>query len=129
MGINLSSISSNENLLAANLISSQLISRQTLSTCYDAIFDISLNEEQNFLLISDDGRLRLFEIDETINFQLNEKTSCSTNRFLHEQIHEIIWCSFYEQFLILTSKRLILYDQEMNLVDIDLSLEKSEDIF
>lgn len=124
MGIGLST---NKNLLTTNLITSQLIHRQTLSTCYDAIFDLSLDERNQLLLISDDSRLRLFEIDENNQFQLVEKTTpSSTKRLIHEQIYDIIWSNILEQFLVLTSKRMILYDKQMNLIDLDLHLDKSK---
>jgi len=127
MGTGLSTnIDTNENLLSTNLISSQLLHRQTLSTCYDAVFDLSLGERTSLLLISDDSRLRLFEIDETNQYQLTEKTSSLTKRLGHEQIHDILWSHIFEQFLVLTSKRMILYDKNMNIVDLDLHLDESK---
>lgn len=122
MGIHLST---HENLLSTNLITSQLIHRQALSTCYDAIFDLSLDEQTNLLLISDDSRLRLFEINENNQYQLNEKTCSPTKRLLNEQVYDIIWSNIFERFLVLTSKRMILYDKDMNIVDLDLQLDKN----
>jgi hypothetical protein len=128
MGSLLSSLcfsSSTDNIISSSLISSQLIHRHTLSTCYDAIFDVSLSS--NSILISDDGRLRLFEIDLENNGQLIETTVSSTKVLTHEQIHDISWSIELNQFLVLTSKRLATYDKENNLINLNLGLEKGED--
>lgn len=121
--------SSNDNIISSSLISSQLIHRHTLSTCYDPIFDISLSSKINSILISDDGRLRLFNIDLENGGQLIE-TTVSTNKILtHEQILDIVWSIELNQFLVLTSKRLTTYDKENNLIDLNLGLEKGENSF
>ncbi|CAF0926043.1 unnamed protein product [Adineta steineri] len=118
-----------DNFLTSSLISSQLIHRHTLSTCYDAIFDVSLSSKINSILISDDGRLRLFNIDSNNDGQLIEITGESTKTLTHEQIHDIIWSTQLDRFLVLTSKRLSTYDKENNLVNLDLKLEKGSPPF
>jgi len=117
--------SSNDNIISSSLISSQLIHRHTLSTCYDAIFDVSLSSKTNSILISDDGRLRLFNIDLENGGQLIEITVSTTKVLTHEQIHDIVWSIELDQFLVLTSKRLTTYDNENNLIDLNLGLEKN----
>ena len=116
--------SSEENYLSSSIISSQLVHRHTLSTCYDSIFDVSLSSTDNSILLSDDGRLRLFDIDFANHGRLIERTASTSKVLVHEQIHEIIWSTELEQFLVLTSKRLTTYDQENNLINLDLGLEK-----
>jgi hypothetical protein len=118
--------SSNDNIISSSLVSSQLIHRHTLSTCYDAIFDVSLSSKINSILISDDGRLRLFNIDLENGGQLIETTVSTTKVLTHEQIHDIVWSIELDQFLVLTSKRLTTYDNENNLINLNLGLEKSE---
>ncbi|UJR32370.1 hypothetical protein I4U23_019832 [Adineta vaga] len=127
MGTNFSS--SADNLISSSLVSSQLIHRHTLSTCYDAIFDISLSSTTNSILLSDDGRLRSFSIDLENNCQLIETTISSNKVLTHEQIHDIVWSTQLNRFLVLTSKRLTTYDQENNLIDLDLGLEKNSPPF
>jgi len=114
----------NDNIISSSLVSSQLIHRHTLSTCYDAIFDVSLSSKSNSILISDDGRLRLFNIDLENGGQLIETTVSSTKVLTHEQIHDIVWSIELNQFLVLTSKRLTTYDIENNLINLNLGLEK-----
>ena len=130
MGSILSSLqlsSSTNNIISSSLISSQLIHRHTLSTCYDSIFDVSLSSKTNSILISDDGRLRLFNIDFENGGQLIETTvSSSTKTSIQEQIHDIVWSTQFDRFLVLTSKRLTTYDNENNLIDLDLGLDKSK---
>jgi hypothetical protein len=125
MGSVISSI--NDNFISSSLISSQLVHRHTLSTCYDSIFDISLSSKTNSILLSDDGRLRLFNIDLENNGQLIETTISTTKLLGHEQIHDIVWCTQLDRYLVLTSKRLTTYDQENNLIDLNLELEKGFD--
>ncbi|CAF0835823.1 unnamed protein product [Rotaria sordida] len=121
--------SSNDNLISSSLISSQLVHRHTLSTCYDAIFDISLSSKLNSILISDDGKLRLFNIDLENGCQLIEKTILSTKLLTHEQVQDIQWSTKLDRFLILTSKRLTTFDNENNLIDLNLVLEKGSPPF
>jgi hypothetical protein len=116
--------SSNDNIISSSLISSQLIHRHTLSTCYDAIFDVSLSLKSNSILISDDGRLRLFNIDFDNGGQLIETTVSTTKILTHEQVLDIVWSIELDQFLVLTSKRLTTYDKENNLINLNLGLEK-----
>ena len=111
-------------LISSSLISSQLIHRHTLSTCYDSIFDVSLSTKFNSILLSDDGRLRLFHIDLENGGQLIETTTLSTKLSTHEQIHDIVWSSNLDRFLVLTSKRLATFDDEYNLINVNLGLEK-----
>lgn len=119
------SISSDQNRwLSSSLQSSQLVYRQTLSTCYDSIFDISFSSTKNLILVSDDGRLRLFEIDLDQNKPLIELNSSTMKVLPYEQVQDILWSTILDRFLVLTSKRLATYDQENNLVDLDLQLEK-----
>lgn len=121
-------LSSNDNIISSSLLSKQLIHRHTLSTCYDAIFDISLTTSTkiNSILISDDGRLRLFHInfDDNNNSQLIETNVVTTKILTHEQILDILWSIELNQYLVLTSKRLTTYDQENNLINLNLNLEK-----
>jgi hypothetical protein len=132
MGSILSSLwlpSSTENIISSSLVSSRLVHRHTLSTCYDAIFDVSLSLKSNSILISDDGRLRLFNIDLENGGQLIE-SNVSTNKVLtHEQVLDIVWSTELNQFLVLTSKRLTTYDDENNLVNLNLGLEKGKKEF
>ena len=121
-----STVSTDADFLAASLVSSQLVHRQTLSTCYDSIFDVSLSSNQNSILVSDDGRLRLFQIDLAKNEPLIEINPSSTKVLLHDQVQDIAWSSELNRFLILTSKRLATFDQENNLVNLDLQLEKGQ---
>ncbi|CAF2573634.1 unnamed protein product [Rotaria sp. Silwood2] len=121
--------SSNDNFISSSLISSQLIHRHTLSTCYDSIFDVSLSSKTTSILLSDDGRLRLFNIDLENGCQLIETTTLSTKLLTHEQIHDIQWCTNLDRFLILTSKRLTTFDNENNLINVDLELEKGSPPF
>ena len=116
--------SSVDDLISSSLRSSQLVYRHTLSTCYDSIFDVSVSEKLNSVLISDDGRLRLFKIDVENGGQLIEATVSSTNILNHEQIHDIRWNTQLNQFLVLTSKRLTTFDNENNFVNLDLGLTK-----
>jgi hypothetical protein len=115
-----------DNFISSSLISSQLIHRHTLSTCYDSIFDISLSSKTNSILISDDGRLRLFHIDVENGGQCIETTTSSTKILTHEQIQDIIWSTQLDQFLVLTSKRLTTYDNDKNLINLNLGLDKSK---
>lgn len=124
MGSIISSLN-NDDLISSSIISSQLVHRHTLSTCYDSIFDISLSSKINSILLSDDGRLRLFNIDLENNGQLIEKTISSTKTLAnHEQILDIVWCIQLDRYLVLTSKRLAIYEQDNNLINLDLQLEK-----
>ncbi|CAF4246805.1 unnamed protein product [Rotaria socialis] len=116
--------STSDNLISSSLISSQLIHRHTLSTCYDSIFDVSLSTKSNSILLSDDGRLRLFNIDLENGGQLIETTTVSTKLSTHEQMHDIVWSSNLDRFLVLTSKRLATFDDENNLINLNLELEK-----
>lgn len=128
MGSHLSSLwssSTKENHITSSLKSSQLIHRHTLSTCYDAIFDLSLTS--NTLLVSDDGRLRSFHMDLDKGGQLIETTVSTTKVLIDEQVLDIAWSSELNQFLVLTSKRLTTYDDENNLINLDLSLDKGID--
>lgn len=118
------SLPSSDNIVSSSLVSSQLIHRHTLSTCYDAIFDISLFSKTNSILLSDDGRLRLFDIDLEKNCQLIETASLSAKLSSHEQVHDIVWSTGLHRFLILTSKRLASLDNDNNLVNLNLQLEK-----
>ena len=119
------SVSSEPNRwLSSSLQPSQLVYRQTLSTCYDAIFDTSFSSTKNLILVSDDGRLRLFEIDLDQNQPLIELNASTTKVLPYEQVQDILWSTSLDRFLVLTSKRLATYDQENNLVDLDLQLEK-----
>lgn len=118
---------STENFIATNLKSSQLLHRHTLSTCYDAIFDISLSSTMNTILVSDDGRLRSFRIDLENSKQLIETTISSTKVLIDEQVLDLGWSTALNQFLVLTSKRLTTYDDENNLITLDLNLEKSNE--
>ncbi|CAF4753325.1 unnamed protein product [Rotaria sp. Silwood1] len=123
---------SNDNLISSSLISSQLIHRHTLSTCYDAIFDVSLSSKINSILLSDDGRLRLFNIDLDNGCQLIETTTTnilSTKLLPHEQVHDIQWSTKLDCFLILTSKRLTTFDNENNLINLNLTHEKGSPPF
>jgi hypothetical protein len=129
MGSILSSLrssTSTDNLISSSLISSQLVHRHTLSTCYDSIFDVSLSSTSNSILISDDGRLRLFHIDPEKDGQLIEPTLASAKTLIHEQVQDIVWSTQLDQFLVLTSKRLATYDNENNLIDLSLGLEKGK---
>lgn len=129
MGSHLSSLwlpsSTKENHITSSLKSSHLIHRHTLSTCYDAIFDLSLTS--NTLLVSDDGRLRSFHMDLDKGGQLIETTVSTTKVLIDEQVLDIVWSSQLNQFLVLTSKRLTTYDDENNLINLDLSLDKGID--
>jgi hypothetical protein len=120
--------SSTENIITSSLVSSRLIHRHTLSTCYDAIFDVSLSSKSNSILISDDGRLRLFNIDFENSGQLIEANVSSTKVLTHEQVLDIVWSTELNQFLVLTSKRLTTYDDENNLINLDLGLEKGKNL-
>lgn len=128
MGSHLSSLWSSslseKNIITSSLKSSQLIHRHTLSTCYDAIFDISLTSTSNTLLVSDDGRLRSFHMDLEKGGQLIETTISSTKVLIDEQVLDIAWSAELNQFLVLTSKRLTTYDDENNLINLDLNLDK-----
>ena len=129
MGSLLSSLwlpSSTENIIAINLKSSQLLHRHTLSTCYDAIFDISFMSTANTILVSDDGRLRSFRMDFENRNQLIETTISSTKVLIDEQVLDLTWSTELNQFLVLTSKRLTTYDDENNLITLDLNLDKSK---
>ncbi|CAF3497473.1 unnamed protein product [Rotaria socialis] len=121
--------STSDNLISSSLISSQLIHRHTLSTCYDSIFDVSLSTKSNSILLSDDGRLRLFNIDLENGGQLIETTTLSTKLSTHEQMHDIVWSSNLDRFLVLTSKRLATFDDENNLINLNLELEKGSPPF
>ena len=116
--------SSTDNLISSSLISSQLIHRHTLSTCYDSIFDISLSSKSNSILISDDGRLRLFNIDLENDGQLIESSISLSKTLVHEQVHDIVWSTELDRFLVLTSKRLTTFDNENNLINLNLGLDK-----
>lgn len=118
-----------DDFISTTLISTQLIHRHTLSTCYDAVFDVSLSSKSNSILLSDDGRLRLFNIDSENGSQLIETTTSSSTKLLnHEQIHDIVWTTKFDRFLVLTSKRLTVFDDENNLINLNLGLEKGFDL-
>ena len=125
MGNLLSSLTiSTDDCIAASLVSSQLVHRRALSTCYDPIFDVSLSSKNKSILVSDDGRLRLFRVDLDNNEPLIEMNPSSTKVLAHDQVQDIAWNCELDRFLILTNKRLATFDQENNLVNLDLQLEK-----
>ena len=114
-----------DDLISTTLQSSQLIHRHTLSTCYDAIFDVSLSSNGNTILVSDDGRLRSFALDVQTGGQLTESATSAAKALAHEQIHDIVWSTQLDRFLVLTSKRLTTYDQANHLADLELGLPQS----
>lgn len=125
MGNLLSSLTiSTDDCIAASLVSSQLVHRRALSTCYDPIFDVSLSSKNKSILVSDDGRLRFFQIDLENNEPLIEMNPSSTKILAHDQVQDIAWSCELDRFLILTNRRLATFDQENNLVNLDLQLEK-----
>jgi hypothetical protein len=109
--------------IASSLTKSQLIHCHTLSTCYDPIFDVSLSSDTNTILISDDGRLRLFRMDMNADEPLIELThNTSIKRLICDQIQDIIWSTKLDRFLVLTPKYLAIYDQQHQLVHLNLEL-------
>ena len=123
------SYTSNNNFISSSLKSSQLVYRYTLSTCYDATFDVSLSPKSPSILISDDGRLKLFDIDLENGGQLIDRTTSSQKVFSREQVHDIQWNTQLDRFLVLTSKRLATFDNENNLINTNIQLEKGWALF
>lgn len=76
------------------------------------------------MLVSDDGRLRLFEMDLDQKKPMVELDVSTTKVLPYEQVQDIVWSTILDRFLVLTSRRLATYDEENNLIDLDLQLEK-----
>ena len=111
-------------LISSSLTATQLIHQQSLSTCYDPVFDISLSSENQSILVSDGGRLRYFQINFDGDRKLVEKNFSWKKLSIKEQIHDLAWSTFFNQYLVLTSKSLTMFDQEKGLINLDLQLEK-----
>lgn len=111
--------------------SENLFGQLNLSTCYDSLFDISSfeNDETQKILISDDARLRLFRLDSNGISEIFEQNQTTKKQILDDQVLEIVWSSFINKFIVLTTSSLKTFDQNFNILPLEIQIEQGSFLF